>query len=140
MDSALSSNLQSVSDFWMFFVYCLVVVVVVIFFLFYFNRALGQVLAWILNQYLWRKYHAYIEIGITYIVLFESVYRLASKSFALVATFCNCRVVSGGLIRWPNFIQKCEISQHKSICFRAERPFIFKVLVMGCKKRRRKIR
>lgn len=61
--TANNSNLQSVSDFWLFVVYCLVVIVVVIFFLFYFNRVLGQVLTFIINQYTWRRYHAYIEVG-----------------------------------------------------------------------------
>ncbi|KAI9492938.1 hypothetical protein BDB00DRAFT_872979 [Zychaea mexicana] len=56
-----SSNVQTVSDFWMFVVYCLVVIVVVLFFLFYFNRALGQILTWLINQYTWRRYNAYIE-------------------------------------------------------------------------------
>jgi len=61
--TANNSNLQSVSDFWLFVVYCLVVIVVVIFFLFYFNRVLGQVLTFIINQYTWRRYNAYIEVG-----------------------------------------------------------------------------
>lgn len=56
-------NVQTVSDFWMFVVYCLVVVVVVIFFLFYFNRALGYILTWLINQYTWRRFNAYIEVG-----------------------------------------------------------------------------
>jgi uncharacterized membrane protein len=60
-----NSNLQSVSDFWLFVVYCLVVIVVVIFFLFYFNRTLGHVLTFIINQYTWRRYNAYIEVGMS---------------------------------------------------------------------------
>lgn len=56
-------SLQSLSDFWLFVVYCLVVIVVVIFFLFYFNRVLGQILTFIINQYSWRRYNAYIEVG-----------------------------------------------------------------------------
>ena len=58
-----NNNVQTVSDFWMFVVYCLVVIVVVLFFLFYFNRALGQILTWLINQYTWRRYNAYIEVG-----------------------------------------------------------------------------
>lgn len=61
--TAASSNFQSPSDFWLFVVYCFVVIVVVIFFLFYFNRVLGQVLTFIINQYTWRTYNAYIEVG-----------------------------------------------------------------------------
>jgi hypothetical protein len=61
--TANGSNIQSVSDFWLFVVYCLVVIVVVIFFLFYFNRVLGQVLTFIINQYTWRRYNAYLEVG-----------------------------------------------------------------------------
>lgn len=61
--NATNSNVQSVSDFWMFVVYCLVVIVVVLFFLFYFNRALGQILTWLINQYTWRRYKAYLEVG-----------------------------------------------------------------------------
>lgn len=61
--SSNGSNLQSISDFWLFVVYCLVVIVVVIFFLFYFNRVLAQVLTFLINQYTWRKYNAYIEVG-----------------------------------------------------------------------------
>lgn len=57
------SNYQSVSDFWLFVVYCLVVIVVVIFFSFYFNRVLGQVVTFLINQYTWRKHNAYIEVG-----------------------------------------------------------------------------
>lgn len=62
-DAASSANFQSVSDFWLFVVYCFVVIVVVIFFLFYFNRVLGQVLTFAINQYTWRHYNAYIEVG-----------------------------------------------------------------------------
>jgi hypothetical protein len=57
------SNYQSISDFWLFVVYCLVVIVVVIFFSFYFNRVLGQVVTFLINQYTWRRYNAYIEVG-----------------------------------------------------------------------------
>lgn len=56
-------NIQSVNDFWLFVVYCIVVIVVVIFFLFYFNRVLGQVLTFLVNQYTWRTYNAYLEVG-----------------------------------------------------------------------------
>lgn len=64
--AASNPNIQSVSDFWLFVVYCLVVIVVVIFFLFYFNRVLGQVLTFIINQYTWRRYNAYLEVGMQY--------------------------------------------------------------------------
>lgn len=60
---ASSNNIQTVSDFWLFVVYCLVVIVVVLFFLFYFNRVLAQILTWLINQYTWRRYNAYIEVG-----------------------------------------------------------------------------
>ena len=63
--TAANSNFQSVNDFWLFVVYCLVVIVVVIFFLFYFNRVLGQVLTFLINQYTWRRYNAYIEVGMS---------------------------------------------------------------------------
>lgn len=62
-----SLNVQTVSDFWMFVVYCLVVIVVVIFFLFYFNRVLGHILTWLINQYTWRRFNAYIEVGMAVI-------------------------------------------------------------------------
>ena len=111
----------------MFFVYCLVVVVVVIFFLFYFNRALGQALAWILNQYLWRKYQAYIEIGM------HTWY----DNFAINTSLANLaalpyRVVSICTIRRPNIIQKRAISQHKSVNLYTERSLITAILAMGC--------
>ncbi|RUS28218.1 hypothetical protein BC938DRAFT_482141, partial [Jimgerdemannia flammicorona] len=57
-----SVDSQTLSEFWTFFVYCLVVVTVVVFFLFYFNRALATVLSKIINVYAWRTYHAHIEI------------------------------------------------------------------------------
>lgn len=61
--STEQSNYQSISDFWLFVVYCLVVIVVVIFFSFYFNRVLGQVVTFLINQYTWRRHNAYIEVG-----------------------------------------------------------------------------
>lgn len=57
------TNIQSANDFWLFVVYCVVVIVVVIFFLFYFNRVLGQILTFLVNQYTWRTYNAYLEVG-----------------------------------------------------------------------------
>ncbi|OZJ04030.1 hypothetical protein BZG36_03772, partial [Bifiguratus adelaidae] len=57
-----TGNSLTPSEFWTFFVYCLVVVLVVVFFLFYFNRAFATALTWLLNQYTWRRYHAYLEI------------------------------------------------------------------------------
>lgn len=58
-------GVQSWKYFWLFVVYCIVVLIVAVFFLFYSNRILARILTFIINQYTWRQYNAYIQIGNT---------------------------------------------------------------------------
>ncbi|KAI9269315.1 hypothetical protein BDA99DRAFT_348390 [Phascolomyces articulosus] len=88
-----NNNIQTVSDFWMFVVYCLVVIVVVLFFLFYFNRALGQILTWLINQYTWRRYNAYIEVDSIRVTLLGA--RLLFKNLRYHSTNQSISIVKG---------------------------------------------
>lgn len=76
-------NIQSITDFWLFVVYCLVVIVVFIFFWFYFNRVLGQVLTFVVNQYTWRQYNAYIEVGNVFLVNKNISLAMTTEVFSL---------------------------------------------------------
>ncbi|KAG2221009.1 hypothetical protein INT45_009258 [Circinella minor] len=87
------NNVQTVSDFWMFVVYCLVVIVVVLFFLFYFNRALGQILTWLINQYTWRRYNAYIEVDSIRVTLLGA--RVLFKNLRYHSTNQSISIVKG---------------------------------------------
>ncbi|EPB81388.1 hypothetical protein HMPREF1544_11901 [Mucor circinelloides 1006PhL] len=106
--TANNSNLQSVSDFWLFVVYCLVVIVVVIFFLFYFNRVLGQVLTFIINQYTWRRYNAYIEVDSIRVSLLGG--RILFKNLRYLSTNQSISIVKGHVaIRyWLMNVRKAE--------------------------------
>ncbi|KAI8143386.1 hypothetical protein BJV82DRAFT_92680 [Fennellomyces sp. T-0311] len=88
-----SSNVQTASDFWLFVVYCLVVIVVVLFFLFYFNRALGQILTWLINQYTWRRYNAYIEVDSIRVTLLGA--RILFKNLRFLSTNQSISIVKG---------------------------------------------
>lgn len=56
-------NVQIWRDFWLFVAYCLAVIIVALFFIFYSNRVLAKVLSFLINQYTWRRYNAFIQIG-----------------------------------------------------------------------------
>ncbi|KAI8376426.1 uncharacterized protein BYT42DRAFT_386218 [Radiomyces spectabilis] len=88
-----NSNVQSGLDFWMFFVYCIVVIVVVLFFLFYFNRVAGQILTWLINQYTWRRYGAYIEVDSVRVTLLGA--RILFKNFRYLSTNQSISIVKG---------------------------------------------
>ncbi|KAI9475562.1 MAG: hypothetical protein EXX96DRAFT_506047 [Benjaminiella poitrasii] len=91
--STTESNLQSFKDFWLFVVYCLVVIVVVIFFLFYFNRVLGQVLTFLINQYTWRRYNAYIEVDSIRVSLLGG--RILFKNLRYLSTNQSVSILKG---------------------------------------------
>ncbi|KAI8065374.1 uncharacterized protein B0P05DRAFT_589949 [Gilbertella persicaria] len=88
-----NANIQSQSDFWLFVVYCLVVIVVVIFFLFYFNRVLGQILTFLINQYTWRKYNAYIEVDSIRVSLLGG--RVLFKNLRYLSTNQSISIIKG---------------------------------------------
>ncbi|KAI7885245.1 hypothetical protein K492DRAFT_204108 [Lichtheimia hyalospora FSU 10163] len=90
---ASSNNIQTVSDFWLFVVYCLVVIVVVLFFLFYFNRVLAQILTWLINQYTWRRYNAYIEVDSIRVTLLGA--RILFKNLRYLSTNQSISIVKG---------------------------------------------
>ncbi|KAG2229708.1 hypothetical protein INT48_004225 [Thamnidium elegans] len=87
------TNVQSITDFWLFVVYCLVVIVAVIFFLFYFNRAVGQGLTFFVNQYTWRRYNAYIEVDSIRVSLLGG--RILFKNLRYLSTNQSVSIVKG---------------------------------------------
>ncbi|KAI8360778.1 hypothetical protein BD560DRAFT_491673 [Blakeslea trispora] len=91
--AANNTNIQSPSDFWLFVVYCLVVIIVVIFFLFYFNRVLGQILTFLINQYTWRKHNAYVEVDSIRVSLLGG--RVLFKNLRYLSTNQSISIIKG---------------------------------------------
>ncbi|KAI9029541.1 hypothetical protein CLU79DRAFT_810102 [Phycomyces nitens] len=97
MDALLASttNYQAASDFWLFVVYCLVVIVVVLFFFFYYNRVIALLITWLINQYTWRQFNAYIEVdSIRFTVLGA---RILFKNLRYISTNQTISIVKGHL-------------------------------------------
>ncbi|KAI9320168.1 hypothetical protein BX666DRAFT_2151466 [Dichotomocladium elegans] len=93
LEGVNNGNFQSSSDFWLFVVYCLVVVVVVLFFLFYFNRVLAQILTWLINQYTWRRYNAYVQFDSIRVTLLGA--RILFKNLRYLSTNQSISIVKG---------------------------------------------
>ncbi|KAI8968020.1 hypothetical protein BDF20DRAFT_203466 [Mycotypha africana] len=87
------ANVQSYIGFWLFVLYCLVVIVVAIFFLFYFNRVVGQLLTFLINQFTWRRYNAYIEVDSIRVSLLGG--RILFKNLRYLSTNASISILKG---------------------------------------------
>ncbi|KAI7863888.1 hypothetical protein BDF14DRAFT_1972429 [Spinellus fusiger] len=91
--ASASYKIQTASEFSMFFVYCLVVIVAALFFFFYYNRVVALLLTWIINQYTWRHFNAYIEVdSIRFTVLGA---RILFKNLRYISTNESISIVKG---------------------------------------------
>ncbi|ORZ07569.1 hypothetical protein BCR42DRAFT_150196 [Absidia repens] len=89
----ITKGSPNITDLWIFIVCCVVVIIVVLFFLFYFNRVAARLLTLIANQYLWRQYHAYIQLDSIRITLLGA--RILFKNFRYHSTNTSFTVVKG---------------------------------------------
>jgi hypothetical protein len=63
VEETIAKGIPTVSDLGLFILCCILVVSLVLFFFFYFNRVVAHVLTLVVNQYLWRRYEVYIQLG-----------------------------------------------------------------------------
>ncbi|SAM01789.1 hypothetical protein [Absidia glauca] len=89
----ITKGSPNITDLWIFIVCCVVVIIVVLFFLFYFNRVVARLITLIANQYLWRRYHAYIQLDSIRVTLLGA--RILFKNFRYHSTNCSFSVVKG---------------------------------------------
>ncbi|KAI8339604.1 hypothetical protein BC941DRAFT_254942 [Chlamydoabsidia padenii] len=89
----ITKGSPNIGDLWIFIVCCVVVIIVVLFFLFYFNRVAARLITLIANQYLWRRYQAYIQLDSIRVTLLGA--RILFKNFRYHSTNCSITVVKG---------------------------------------------
>ncbi|KAI8069940.1 hypothetical protein BC940DRAFT_271416 [Gongronella butleri] len=83
----------NVGQFWIFVVCCVLVIFFVLVFLFYFNRLLARVATLLINQYLWRRYGAYIQLDSVRFTLLGA--RLLFRNFKYHSTNMSIAIVKG---------------------------------------------
>ncbi|CEI92101.1 hypothetical protein RMCBS344292_06374 [Rhizopus microsporus] len=86
-------GVQSWKYFWLFVAYCIAVLIVAVFFLFYSNRILARILTFIINQYTWRQYNAYIQIDSIRVTLLGG--RILFKNLRYTSNNASISIVKG---------------------------------------------
>ncbi|KAI8096420.1 uncharacterized protein BX664DRAFT_382871 [Halteromyces radiatus] len=89
----ITKGSPNITELWLFIVCCVVVIIVVLFFLFYFNRVAARLVTLIANQYLWRRYGAYIQLDSIRVTLLGA--RILFKNFRYHSTNQSITIVKG---------------------------------------------
>ncbi|CAO3641247.1 unnamed protein product [Cunninghamella blakesleeana] len=83
----------TLSDFWLFVVCCIIIIFVALFFLFYFNCIFARIITILVNQYLWRRYEAYIQLDSVRVTILGA--RILFKNFRYHSTNESFKIVRG---------------------------------------------